>query len=73
MGFSNQEFGVGHHFLLQKIFLTQGSNPYLLCHLCWQVDSLPLSPLGSPIKHLLLLLLLLLLNRFSRVRLCAIP
>ena len=36
--------GVGCHFLLQGIFLTQGSNPHLL-H--WQVDSLPLSHLRS--------------------------
>ena len=33
------------HFLLQGIFLTQGSNQGLL-H--WQVDSLPLSHRGSP-------------------------
>ena len=32
-------------FLLQGIFPTQGSNP---CFLHWQVDSLPLSHLGSP-------------------------
>ena len=31
---------MGYHFLLQGIFLTQGSNPSLL-H--WQVNSLPLS------------------------------
>ena len=37
--------GVGCHFLLQRIFLTQGSNPSLL-H--WQVDSLLLSHQGSP-------------------------
>ena len=35
---------VGYHLLLQGIFPTQGSNPYLL-H--WQVDSLSLSHLGS--------------------------
>ena len=35
---------VGCHFLLQEIFLTQGSNPRFL-H--WQADSLPLSHLGS--------------------------
>ena len=29
-------------------FLTQGSNPRLLCLLHWQVDSLPLCHLGSP-------------------------
>ena len=32
--------GVGCHFLLQGIFLTQGSN---LCLLNWQADSLSLS------------------------------
>ena len=37
--------GVGCHFLLQGIFLTQGSNPRLLYLLHW--DSLPLSRLGS--------------------------
>ena len=36
--------GVGCHFLLQGIFLTQGSNPHLLR---WQVGFLPLSHLGS--------------------------
>ena len=41
--------GVGFHFLLQGIFLTQESNLCLLCLLHWQVDSLPLSHLGSQI------------------------
>ena len=36
---------VGCHFILQGISPTQGLNPNLL-H--WQVDSLPLSHLGSP-------------------------
>ena len=36
---------IGCHFFLQGIFLTQGLNPHLLN---WQVDSLPLSHLGSP-------------------------
>ena len=36
--------GMGCHFLLQGIFLTQELSP---CVLHWQVDSLPLS-LGSP-------------------------
>ena len=44
MGFS-PSMGVGCHFLLQGIFLTQGWNPRLL-H--WQMDSLLLSHLGSP-------------------------
>ena len=39
--------GVGCHFLLQGIFLTQGSSPPLL-H--WQADSLLLRYLGSPNK-----------------------
>ena len=39
--------GVSCHFLLQGIFLTQGSNPCLLCLLHWQVGSLPLVPLGK--------------------------
>ena len=43
--FPGKNNGVGYHFLLQGIFLTQGLNLYLL-H--WQVDSLPLSHLGSP-------------------------
>ena len=30
--------GVGWHFLLQGIFLTQGLNLHLLCLLLWQVD-----------------------------------
>ena len=41
--------GVGCHFLLQGIFLIQGLNPCLLCLLHWQVDSLPLSHLESPL------------------------
>ena len=39
------------HFLLQEIFLTQGSNPCLLYLLHWQEDSLPLSLLGSPFYY----------------------
>ena len=35
-----KDIRVGCHFLLQGIFLTQGSNPRIL-H--WQADSLPLS------------------------------
>ena len=41
---SGKNAGLGCHFLLQRIFLTQGSNPHLLCLLHWQVDSLPLVP-----------------------------
>ena len=44
--FSGKNTGVGCHFLLQGIFLTQDLNLHLL-H--WQVDSLPLSHQGSPL------------------------
>ena len=43
--FPGKNTRVGSYFLLQGIFLTQGLNP---CLLHWQVDSLPLSHLGSP-------------------------
>ena len=49
--FPGKNAGVGCHFLLQGIFLTQGSNPYLLRFLCQQVDSLPLSHLRSPLQY----------------------
>ena len=39
--------GVGCHFLLQGIFLTQGSNPSLLHLLHAQANSLPLVPPGK--------------------------
>ena len=42
---------MGSHFLLQGIFLTQGSKPHLLSLLHWQVDSLPPHPLGSLAGH----------------------
>ena len=48
MGFPRQEYWRGCHFLLQGIFLTQGSNPGLLCLLHWQADSLLLVPPGKP-------------------------
>ena len=44
MGFPRQDYGVGCCFLLQGIFLTEGSNSHLL-H--WQADSLSLGHLGS--------------------------
>ena len=44
--------GVGCHFLLQGIFLTQGSNSHLLGLLHWQVDSLSLALPAKP--HILL-------------------
>ena len=47
--FPGKNPGVGCHFLLQGIFLTQGSNPYLLHLPHWQADSLPLHHLGCPL------------------------
>ena len=44
--FPGKNTGAGCHFLLQGVFLTQGSNP---CLLHWQVDSLPLNHKGSPV------------------------
>ena len=44
--FTGKNTGVGCHFLLQRIFPTQGSNLGLLCFLHWQADSLPLAPPG---------------------------
>ena len=40
--------GVGCHALLQGIFPTQRSSPYLLCLLRWQVVSLLLAPPQNP-------------------------
>ena len=48
-GFPRQEYWSGLHFLLQGILQTQGSNPHPLCLLHWQVNSLPLCHLGSPV------------------------
>ena len=39
--------GVGCHYLLQGVFLTQGPNLRLLHLLHWQEDSLPLAPPGK--------------------------
>ena len=46
--FSGKNTGVGCHFLLWGIFLTQGLNPVLLHLLHWQAESLILHRLGSP-------------------------
>ena len=55
--FPGKNTGVGGHFLLQEIFLTQGLNPHLLCLLHWQMDSLPLAPPGKPFIRVLILLM----------------
>ena len=52
--FPGKNTGVCCHALLQRIFLTQGSNPRLLCLLHWQVGSLLLPPPGkskAPYTH----------------------
>ena len=49
MEFSRQEYWSGLPFPSPGIFPTQGSNLSLLHLLDWQVDSLPLSHLGSPL------------------------
>ena len=46
--FPGKNTEVGCHFLLQRIFPTQGSNSRLLWLLRWQADSLSVSHLGSP-------------------------
>ena len=51
--FSGKNIGVGCHFLLQGIFLTQGSNPSLLHLLNWQVGSLPVSHMRNLNFHIL--------------------
>ena len=47
-GFPCKNTWVGCHFLLEEIFLTQGSNSHLLHLLHAKRDSLPLSHQGSP-------------------------
>ena len=51
MGFPDKNTGIGCHFFLQGIFLTQGSSLHPLCLLHWQVNSLPHLPLGKPLKQ----------------------
>ena len=47
-GFSGKDTGVGCHFLLQRIFPIQGSNPHLLCLLHCRRVLYQLSHRGSP-------------------------
>ena len=47
--FPGKNMEVDCHFLLQGIFPIRGSNSHLLPLLDWQVDSLPLHYLGSPV------------------------
>ena len=50
--YPDKNTGVGRHFLLQGIFLTQGLNPCLLCLLHWQMGSL--SPVPPRKSHTIL-------------------
>ena len=50
--FPGKNTEVGCHFLLQRIFITQGLNPCLLCLLHWQANSLLLVPPGKPSTYL---------------------
>ena len=45
--FPGKSPGMGCHFLLQEIFLTQGLNACLLHLLHWQLNSLPDEPPGK--------------------------
>ena len=48
MDFPGKKTGMACHALLQRIFLTWGSNTQLLHIMHWQVGSLPLAPHGNP-------------------------
>ena len=77
--------GVGFHALLQRIFLTQGLNPRLLCLLHRQAGSLPLVPeddgfclnlvslLGSGFRMLPTLLLIVEMKNFWLLVIYALP
>ena len=60
--FPGKNTGVGYHFLLQRIFPTQESNP---CLLHWQEDSLPLSHWGSTAISMYLSIIILNINGLS--------
>ena len=49
MGCPDKNTGVDCHFLLQGIFLTQGSSPRFLHFLHWQAGSLRLCHLEAPV------------------------
>ena len=46
--FPGKNIGASCHFMLQRIFPSEGSSPHLLYILHWQVDSLPLGHWGNP-------------------------
>ena len=62
--FPGKNTGVGCHFLLQGIFPAEKLNPCLLCLLHWQVNTLPLCHLGSPINGYFISILIKTKNPF---------
>ena len=52
IGFSRQEYWSGCHFIIQGVFLTQGSNLHLLWLLLWQEGTLQTVPPGKPIMDI---------------------
>ena len=54
MRFFKQEYWSGLPSPPPALFLTQGSKPCVLCFPHWQVNSLPVSHLGSPDIYTLL-------------------
>jgi len=50
MGFCKQDYWSGLPRPPSGVFPTQGSNPRLLCFLCWQAGPLPLVPPGKPME-----------------------
>ena len=60
--FPGTNTGRSFYFLLQGIFLSQGSNLKLLHFLHWQADALPLGHLGSP------LLIIIFINNKIKMR-----
>ena len=72
--FPRKNTGMGSHFLLQEIFLTERSNLHLLHLLHWKADFLPLYYLGSPCqitikvsKHILSMYFIL-ISSWSRAK-----
>ena len=70
--FLDKNTGAGCHFLLQGIFQTQGSNRCLRCLRPWQVDSLPLCPLGS-LPGILFICMSLIVSRLNHLPVGFLP
>ena len=55
--FPDKKTGTGCHFLLQGNLQTQGSNPCLLCLLCWRGDFYPGAIWWESLSHMIILCL----------------